>query len=142
MAVIDRKLGLYVAGDTPQGRGLGRPLFFHGSAEYEASVTRLCSEPIERLVLGHPFPPFEKAVLNADEVKIFVKDSLSAVKELTESLRRTLKEAKKPSTLEEIHSGIPETKLASVGCTLERLVREGKAKMLRTNTSPRWIIAT
>jgi glyoxylase-like metal-dependent hydrolase (beta-lactamase superfamily II) len=142
MAVIDRKLGLYMAGDTPQGSGPGRPLFFHGSSEYETSVKKLRSEPIERLVLGHPLPPFEKAVLNADEAKIFAKDSLAAAKELGESVWRTLKEAKKPSTLEEIQSGLPGAKLASVGCILEALVREGKARVLKTGTWPQWISAT
>jgi glyoxylase-like metal-dependent hydrolase (beta-lactamase superfamily II) len=138
MAVIDRELGLYVTGDSPQGRGPVGPNISHDSVQYEASVQRLCSEPVKRLVLGHPFPPFQKEVLNADEAKLFAKQSLAAIKEFKEKVYGKLEEAKKPSTLEEIHSKLPGTSRKSVGCILESLVRDGKATILRTDACPMW----
>jgi glyoxylase-like metal-dependent hydrolase (beta-lactamase superfamily II) len=141
MAVIDRELGLYVTGDTPQGRGPVDPIIVHDSVQYEASVQRLCSEPVKRLVLGHPFPPFQKEVLNADEAKLFAKESLVAVKEFRTKVYGKLEEAKKPSTLEEIHSKLPGSFLISVGCILESLVRDGKARILWTDARPMWTLS-
>jgi glyoxylase-like metal-dependent hydrolase (beta-lactamase superfamily II) len=138
IAVVDRELGLYLTGDTPQGRGPAGPLIFHDSVQYGISVQRLCSEPVERLVLGHPFQPFQKAVLNGDEAKLFAKESLAAVEELRTKVYGKLKEAKKPSTLEEIHNKLPGTPLISVGCILESLANDGKARILRTDACPMW----
>ena len=80
MAVIDRKLRLYMTGDTPNGRGDGRPNLTFNSAQYEASVRRLSSEPIGRLVLGHQFPPLNRAVLSDKEAKFISMESLSALR--------------------------------------------------------------
>jgi len=140
IAVVDRELGLYITGDTPQGRGPGGPLIFYDSTQYGTSIQRLGSEPVERLVLGHPFPPFQKAILNADETKLFAKESLAAVEELKAKVYAKLEEAKKPSTLQEIHSELPGTMIISVGCILESLANDGKAKILRTDSCPMWTI--
>lgn len=138
MAVIDREQGLYVTGDTPQGSESNGLYLFYDFDQYEASAWELHSEPIERLVLGHPFPPLQKEVLDADEAKVFVMESIAAAREFKAKVYRKLEEAKKPSTLEEIHSRLPGSQIASVGCILESLVREGKARVLRTDAYPRW----
>ena len=144
MAVIDRKLGLYMTGDTPQGKGEYRPNLAYNAAEYEASVKRLSSEPIKCLGLGHPFPPLNKAVLKADEAKFIIRESLSAFKEVCANLERVLKEANKPCTLEEITNKLPEgsPRRGSVGCLLDSLVTEGKARMLKGDKDPLWTAVT
>jgi len=141
MAVVDRELGLYIAGDSPQGRGVDRPLLFHSSTEYEASMKRLSSQPISILVLGHPFPPLEKPVLSGDEANLHARESLSAVRELTVNVQRALSQAGKPSSLEEAQAGLPGTQGVSVGCVLEALVRDGKARELRVDGRPLWVAA-
>jgi len=141
MAVIDPEIGLYVAGDSPQGRGAGRPLLFHSSTDYEASMKRLSSEPMSILVLGHPFPPLERPVLEGEEARLHALESLRAARELAVNLQTALSEAKRPSTLDEIQAGLPGAQSASVGCVLEALVREGKAKELRMGGRPLWMPA-
>jgi len=138
MVIVDRELGLYVAGDSAQGRGQGRPLLFHSSTEYEASMKRLGSEPRGMLVLGHPFPPLEKPVLRDEEARLHAEESLQAIRQLRENVQRALDQAKKPSTLEDVQAALAGANAFSVGCVLEALVREGKAQVLRVEGRPLW----
>ena len=58
--LVDEEQGVYICGDSIQGRGGRRPLIFHGSTAYRESMKKLLEEPFNVLVNGHPFPPFEK----------------------------------------------------------------------------------
>ncbi|MEM2904581.1 MAG: MBL fold metallo-hydrolase [Candidatus Bathyarchaeia archaeon] len=138
MAVLDRKLGLYVAGDSPQGRGPGRPLLFHSLTEYENSMKRLSREAVNILILGHPFPPLEKPVLKDDEAKLHAQESLNAAVELREKVQTALNEARKPCMLEEVQAALPGTQRVSIGCVLEALVKAGEAETLKRGMIPLW----
>lgn len=138
MAVVDRELSLYVAGDSPQGKGAGRPLIFHSLTEYEESMIRLASREIGVLVLGHPFPPLEKPVLESDEARLHLKESIGGARELTPKVEKALRETTETIGLEDMQPKLPEMHAASIGCVLEALVREGKARKLTVHGRPSW----
>lgn len=125
--IVEPDLGLYIAGDSIQGRGERRPLLFHDAKAYLASMKRLLGEPIETLVNGHPFPPSGKGVLRGEATKRHVEESIRAVEELRGTVLESLKESDGPASLMEIHEAAGESQPFTIGCILEALEAEGKA---------------
>ena len=136
--IVEPDLGLYIAGDSIQGRGDNRPLIFHDSRDYITSMNRLMGEPIETLVNGHPFPPSGKGVLSWEATKLHVGESLKAVEELRATILETLKEADSPATIMEIHEAAGASQPYTIGCTLESLKAEGKATRETTGGVMLW----
>lgn len=126
--LIDRRRGVYISGDSVQGRGENRPLLFHSTAAYTDSMKRLSSEPMRYLLLGHPFPPFARGVLERASAETHVSESLLAVQELRDKVLNLLKSTAEPQSLSEVHEKLPGSRVSSVGCVLEDLVAEGKAE--------------
>jgi glyoxylase-like metal-dependent hydrolase (beta-lactamase superfamily II) len=97
--IIEPKLGLYIAGDSIQGRGERRPLIFHDAGAYLASLKRLMEKPIETIVNGHPFPPSRKGVLRGTAAKRHIAQSIIAVEELRDKILEALKGSDSPMSL-------------------------------------------
>ncbi|MEE8354230.1 MAG: MBL fold metallo-hydrolase [Candidatus Bathyarchaeia archaeon] len=125
--IVEPDLGLYIAGDSIQGRGERRPLIFHDTRDYIASMNRLLGEPIETLVNGHPFPPSGKGVLRGETTKRHVEESIKAVEELRAIVLETLKESDGPVTIMDVIEAGVESQPYTVGCILESLEAESKA---------------
>ncbi|MEM3478417.1 MAG: MBL fold metallo-hydrolase [Candidatus Bathyarchaeia archaeon] len=123
--IIEEEEGVYICGDSAQGRGENRPLLFHSSVEYIESMHRLLKEPVKTLVIGHPFPPFGKAVLRGEEAKEHVRQSLRAIEDLNRLVLETLKSLAKPVSLRHLYEKIGVSQPVTVGCVLEDLEREG-----------------
>ena len=126
--IVDEEEGVYICGDSAQGRGENRPLLFHSSSEYAESMRRLLSEPIKVLVIGHPFPPFSKAVLRGEEAKEHIRQSLRAIEELTRLVLEALKSLAKPASIKQIHERVGVSQPVTIGCVLEELEAEGKVE--------------
>ncbi|RLI35902.1 hypothetical protein DRO55_04620 [Candidatus Bathyarchaeota archaeon] len=128
VCLVDEENGLYICGDSVQGRGEGRPLLFYSSTDYADSMRRLLEEPMEMLINGHPFPPYKKAVLRGKECKEHVRQSLKAIEELNILVLDALKAAGKPLNPKQIHERLGRSQPVTVGCILEALEADGRAE--------------
>ncbi len=133
VCLVDEENGLYMCGDSIQGRGERRPLLFHSSTDYARSMSRLLEEPIEMLVNGHPFPPYKKAVLRGEECREHVRQSLKAIEELNTLVLDALKAAGKPLNPKQICERLGRSQPVTIGCILEALEADGRAE--RVNES-------
>ena len=138
--LVDEEQGVYICGDSIQGRGDRRPLIFHSSTEYLESMRRLLEEPIKILINGHPFPPYGRAVLKDDESLEHVRQSLRGVEELRELVLNTLEAAAEPMTIRRLHERAGVSSPVTVGCILEALEREGKVERVGTREADLWSI--
>ncbi|MBS7627284.1 MBL fold metallo-hydrolase [Candidatus Bathyarchaeota archaeon] len=92
ICLLERNLGLCIAGDSIQGRGERRPLLFHSASAYADSMRRLSMENPHSIVLGHPFPPLKEAFLEGEAAKRHVEESLKAIEDLKGKVLEVLKE--------------------------------------------------
>ena len=138
--LVDDELGVYICGDSVQGWGGRRPLLFHSSTEYTASMRRLLDEPMETLINGHPFPPFDKAVLRGDECPEHVRRSLAGAEELRRLVLGALEGAAEPMSIGQLHEGVGVSSPVTIGCILEALEREGRAERAGATEADLWIL--
>jgi glyoxylase-like metal-dependent hydrolase (beta-lactamase superfamily II) len=127
VCIVERKLGLFIAGDSIQGRGERRPLLFHSSSDYLGSMRKLSMENPRFLILGHPFPPLKEALLKGKEAISHIEESLKAVEELREKVLEVLRNEGALS-IQEIPGRIPGIQGVSVGCVLEDFLRDGRVE--------------
>lgn len=128
ICIVDEEEGVYVCGDSVQGRGENRPLLFHSSIQYFESMQRLLREHIKILVTGHPFPPFNKALLMSEEAREHVRQSIKAIEELNKLVWETLRNIGKPMTPKQIYEKINMSQPVTIACILEDLEHEGRAE--------------
>ncbi len=122
---VESKLGVYIAGDSVQGKGGGTsPFIFYNAERYVRSMEMLRHERINFLVLAHPFAPFYKGVLSGEQCQIYVEASIKAVNELSSKVLQVLHKAQKPMSLTEIYQKLPNTVEVTVGSILEKLLSE------------------
>ncbi len=121
IVLLEEETGLCISGDSIQGRGERRPLLFFSAPDYIDSVRKLTKESIDTLILGHPFPPFNKGVLHGEETRTFLSASLKAIEELSEKVRGIVEASSEPLPLNEICKRIPEARPVTVGCIVESL---------------------
>jgi len=138
--IVDEAEGIYVAGDSVQGRGEARPLIFHSIDAYEESMRRLLGEPIRALVNGHPFPPYWRAVLRGEEIRTHIEESLRAVEELRTIVLATLKGASAPLSLTRVHEETGAASPLTIGCVLEALESEGLAERKKSENGDLWLV--
>ena len=138
--LLDEETGVCIAGDSVQGRGEGRPLLFYSSKEYAKSMRRLLQEPVKVFITGHPFPPFNEAVLRGEQVVKHINESLKGIKELKSQVWEILKEAEKPLSIKQIHEKAIASRAVTIGCILEDLEKEGKVKRERFNGIYKWSV--
>ncbi|MBQ04447.1 hypothetical protein CL673_07060 [Candidatus Bathyarchaeota archaeon] len=123
--IVEPGLGLYIAGDSIQGRGERRPLIFHDTRAYIASMKRLLGEPIKTIVNGHPFPPSRKEVLRGEDTRRQVEESIKAVKDLRTAVLNALRESNDLMSIRELHEAVGVSHPFTIGCILESLEAEG-----------------
>jgi glyoxylase-like metal-dependent hydrolase (beta-lactamase superfamily II) len=140
ICLAEKKLGLYIVSDGVQGRGERRPLVFYQARDYVESLKKLKKERVEYLILGHPFPPFEEAVLRGEKARRHIEDSLFAIEELSFKVLDVLKRRNLSSTLSEVRSEIPTYREISIGCILEQLLAEGKVSKTSKNGDIFWAL--
>ncbi|MCS7113426.1 MAG: MBL fold metallo-hydrolase [Candidatus Bathyarchaeota archaeon] len=126
--IVYEDRGIYICGDSIQGRGGNRPLLFHSSTDYIGSLNRLSEERVEVMVLGHPFPPFGRAVLRGWEVREYIEESLKAIEELKHLVLDVLRGCRKPMDPKQIYEAIAVSQPVTIGCILEDLEVEGRVE--------------
>jgi len=136
--LIDEEQGVYISGDSIQGRGSRRPLIFHSSNQYLESMRRLMEESIKVLVTGHPFPPYDEAVLRGEKAKSHIYESLKAMEELNTLVWNMLTATGKPISLGELHERLGVSQPVTIGCILEALEKDGKVKKIRAEEGELW----
>jgi glyoxylase-like metal-dependent hydrolase (beta-lactamase superfamily II) len=119
--LVEEELGVYISGDSIQGRGYGRPLLFQSVTKYIESMMRLLKKPINLLVTGHPFPPFKKSILKTKEAEEHLHHSLKAIKELEKQVSDILAKTKKPTSISELHKRINVSPSITIGVVLEKI---------------------
>jgi len=142
--IVDRSLNASFSSDGVEGynegdgsRG-GYPLIFHDAAMYLESMKRLSLEPIETLLMAHPFPPFNQAVLRGEHARAFVEESIRGIEVLYAIVREQLQASGRPVHLSEIHRRVPGSAAVTVGCILESLASEGTAERIREGEDFAW----
>ena len=125
--IVEPDIGLYISGDSIQGRGENRPLIFHDIKEYISSMNRLLDEPVETIVNGHPFSPSYSGLVKGEETIVQVKESIETAEGLMSQVLIILKGAKRPLSIIEIHKTVKVSRTFTIGCVLEALEREGKS---------------
>jgi len=136
--LIDEEQGVYICGDSIQGRGGRRPLLFHSSNQYLESMKRLTEEPIKVLVTGHPFPPYNEAVLRGEKARRHVYESLRAMEELNTLVWNVLVATGEPVSLGQIHERLGISQPVTIGCILEALEKDGKVKKIKAEKGELW----
>jgi glyoxylase-like metal-dependent hydrolase (beta-lactamase superfamily II) len=141
ICLLDEDLLIGVSGDSIQGRGKGRPLIFHSSSAYESSMNRLLDESVEVLMLGHPFPPYEKPVLKEGEPKTFVWESLEAIRELRTKVREVVEGLTEPFSIEDAMPSFPDLREATILCVLNELSEKGRLAVVKGDggKKARWV---
>jgi len=144
VVVLDQELRLAVSGDSVQGQGDERPLIFYGSEAYETSLNRLLNEPIDILMLGHPFPPFRKSVLMGRDSVAFIKESLNAMIWSKKHLSSILEDLTEPFDFEEVVANVPKLRESTILCILEELTKKGLLEVTKDSSGNRnlWIRRT
>jgi len=94
---------------------------FSSSIDYVNSIKRLMKEPIDTLILGHPFPPFNKGILRGEEGKMFLIESLKAIDELREKVSEVIDQSNETLSLSDIRARIPKAQPVTIGCIIEGL---------------------
>ena len=130
---LDEESLIGISGDSIQGHGKGRPLIFYDSAAYEASVESLLEERINVLMLGHPFPPYEKPVLKDSEPKAFIGESLEAIRVSRAKVMEAVEGMTKPFSIKEIAAIIPDLGESTIRCILNELSEWGRLEAIVGN---------
>jgi len=138
--IIDEEQGVYISGDSIQGRGERRPLLFYSSKEYVESMRRLLKESVKVLITGHPFPPFNDAVLKGEKAVKHIRESLKGIEELKDLVWKVLEESRKPLSIKQIHEKVGVSQPVTVGCVLEEFEREEKTERIKVEGDYLWAL--
>jgi len=136
--LIDVEQGVYISGDSVQGRGKRRPLLFYSSNEYAKSMRHLLKEPVKILVTGHPFPPFNDAVLKGGDAKKHIHESLKRIEDLKALVWRILERSGKPLSVKQIYDKVGTSQPVTIGCILEDFEKEKKIKRVEATGDYLW----
>ena len=138
--IIDEDQGVYISGDSIQGRGERRPLLFYSSKEYAESMRRLLKEPVKILVTGHPFPPFNDAVLKGEDAMKHIRESLKGIEELKALVWKVLERSDKPLSIKQIYDEVGMSQPVTIGCILEDLEKEKKTERMKVAGDYLWAL--
>jgi glyoxylase-like metal-dependent hydrolase (beta-lactamase superfamily II) len=139
LCVLDGGTNIAFSGDSFQGQGEDRPLLFHSFNEYIKSLERAIQRGFSKIVLGHPFPPFRKTVLEGVEVGQFLRRSVNAALDLREKVLEQLNE-RGSLRVDELLKVMPETPPVTIACVLDDLVREGFASRKISDDKVAWTL--
>jgi len=138
--LIDEEQGVYISGDSIQGRGKRRPLLFYSSKEYAESMRRLLKEPVKILITGHPFPPFNDAVLKGEDALKHIRESLKGIEELKALVLGILERSEEPLSVKQIYGRAGVSQPVTIGCILEDLEREKKTERMEAAGNYLWTL--
>jgi glyoxylase-like metal-dependent hydrolase (beta-lactamase superfamily II) len=138
--IVDEEQGIFVSGDSVQGRGENRPLLFHDAVSYLESMNRLLESPIQTMVNGHPFPPSGKAVLKGEQVREHIMESIVAIEELKAMVEGALNRIKEPVSMMAIYREFNIARFYTIGCILEALEAEGKSRRVKRGNDLLWTV--
>jgi len=138
--IIDEEQGVYISGDSIQGRGERRPLLFCSSEGYIESMRRLLKEPIKILITGHPFPPFNTAVLKGENAVKHIRESLKGIEELKALVWRVLESSREPLSVKQIYEKVGVSQPVTIGCILEEFEKEDKTERMRMAGDYLWAL--
>lgn len=138
--LIDEEQGVYISGDSIQGRGERRPLLFYSSKEYVESMRRLLKESVKVLIMGHPFPPFNDAVLKGENAVKHIRESLKGIEELKDLVWKVLEELRKPLSIKQIQEKVGVSQPVTVECVLEEFEREKKTERIKVEGDYLWAL--
>lgn len=138
LCVLDRETNVAFTGDSFQGEGEGRPLLFNSLNEYLESLKRAALKGFSNVVLGHPFPPFRKTILEGVEVGQFLKRSINVALSLREKVLVELNEHGS-LRVDELSKAMPQIPTVTAACVLEDLVREGVSSRKISDGKALWI---
>jgi glyoxylase-like metal-dependent hydrolase (beta-lactamase superfamily II) len=130
ICIFDEETHIMVSGDSVQGRGNGRPLIFNSSSAYEASMIRVLRERVDTMLLGHPFPPYQKGVLSDNEPKTFIDDSLEAIRSLRKEMSEIIDSAAEPFCLDDLKPHFPELREPTILCLLDEFSEQGELRVI------------
>jgi len=140
LCVLDKETNVAFAGDSFQGEGEDRPLLFHCFREYVESLKRVAQSAPSMIVLGHPFPPFRKSILEGVEVDQFLRRSIDAALGLKGEVSVQLNE-RGYLRADELSLALPNKPPVTVACILEDLVTEGIASRKMSDGKAVWTSA-
>jgi len=138
LCVFDVGTNVAFSGDSFQGEGEDRPLLFHSFKEYVESLKRASQREFSKIVLGHPFPPFRKSILEGVEVEQFLRRSIKAALDLKGEVLVQLNECGS-LRVDELSKFLPQTPPITAACVLEDLVTEGIASMKMSDGKAVWV---
>jgi len=110
------------------------------SKKYAESMRRLLNEPVKILITGHPFPPFNDALLRGENAVKHIHESLEGIEELEAIVWKVLERSDKPLSIEQIYEKIRMSRPVTIGCVLEEFEREGKVKRTEATGGYRWAL--
>ena len=138
--LIDVEQGVFVSGDSVQGRGGRRPLLFHSSKKYAESMRQLLNEHVKILITGHPFPPFNDALLRGKNAAKHICESLKGIENLKAKVWKALEESDKPLGIEQIYRKVRISQPVTIGCVLEDFEKEGKVERTEVKGGYLWTL--
>jgi len=138
--LIDEEQGVYISGDSIQGRGERRPLLFYSSKEYVESMRRLLKESVKILITGHPFPPFNEAVLKGEDAVKHIHESSRGIEDLKDLVWRVIKGSEKPLNIKQIYDKIGLSQPVTIGCILEEFEKEKKIERIKVAGDYLWAL--
>jgi len=138
LCMLDRETDVAFSGDSFQGEGEDRPLLFHSFKEYVESLKRVSQRELSKIVLGHPFPPFRKSILEGVEVEQFLRRSINAALDLKGKVFVKLNE-RGSLRVDELYKVLPQTPPVTAACVLEDLVTEGIASRKMSDGKVAWV---
>jgi len=138
LCIYDVGANVAFSGDSFQGEGEDRPLLFHSFNDYVESLKRASQIGFSKVVLGHPFPPFRKSILDGVEVEQFLRRSIKAALDLKGEVLAQLKEH---GTLrvDGLSKALPQTPPVTAACVLDDLVTEGIASRKMSDGKAAWV---
>jgi glyoxylase-like metal-dependent hydrolase (beta-lactamase superfamily II) len=139
LCIVDGATDIAFSGDSFQGWGEGRPLLFYSFKEYVESIEKAIKRGFAKIVLGHPFPPFGRTVLQASEVKAFLRGSIDEAYDIKKRVLRMMREDK-IIKIDELSSALPGVPPVTAACVLEALETEGIVSQKVADGKAMWTI--
>ena len=104
ICLYDRSDGILITGDSVQCRGtrVDPCALISDVTAYVASLQRLRQMNISLLLTGHPYQPFEDALISGKDVNNFIDQSLNYTEEMEAAILEFLKQSGGPQNVGEI----------------------------------------
>jgi len=122
IALYCREDGVLFTGDSIGGHFL---LIYDGLDAYRNSIRRLMKIDIETMMMAHHYLPASGPVIENEEVRFFLEESLRTLDEKLIKAEELFEEAKEPLTLKDVERTLNVPTITAIKI-LEKLMNEGK----------------